>query len=56
VAVDGLSQPAPAPRFSATPGVVRSPPAGIGEHTAPLLEAAGYSAGDIEALSAAGVV
>ncbi|NLU68930.1 CaiB/BaiF CoA-transferase family protein [Streptomyces sp. HNM0574] len=30
----GLTQPAPAPRFSATPGAVRRPPAEPGAHTA----------------------
>ncbi|GAA1915571.1 CaiB/BaiF CoA transferase family protein [Streptantibioticus ferralitis] len=32
--VDGLTQPAPAPRFSATPGSLRRPPALPGAHTA----------------------
>ncbi len=31
---DGRTQPAPAPRFSATPGAVRTPPALPGAHTA----------------------
>ncbi|AXK32568.1 CoA transferase [Streptomyces armeniacus] len=31
---DGITQPAPAPRFSATPGAVRSGPARPGAHTA----------------------
>jgi alpha-methylacyl-CoA racemase len=53
---DGLIQPAPAPRFSATPAEIRSPPAGIGADTAALLEAAGYSAAQIEALRADGIV
>jgi len=56
VDVDGISQPAPAPRFSATPAGVRAPPGGVGEHTAQLLGAAGYTADEIAALSAAGVV
>jgi alpha-methylacyl-CoA racemase len=54
--VDGVTQPAPAPRFSATPAQVQSPPAAIGGHTAALLESAGYSAEEIAALSGAGVV
>ncbi|MFG3281793.1 CaiB/BaiF CoA transferase family protein [Streptomyces sp. NPDC048111] len=33
-AYEGLTQPAPAPRFSATPGSVRRPPALPGAHTA----------------------
>jgi alpha-methylacyl-CoA racemase len=56
VDVGGVAQPAPAPRFSATPAEVGSPPAGIGEHTVPLLESVGYTAEEIAALSAAGVV
>ena len=56
VEVDGVSQPAPAPRFSATPGEVRAPPVAIGADTRAMLEAAGYSADEIAALSAAGVV
>ncbi|HEY3480183.1 MAG TPA: CoA transferase, partial [Streptomyces sp.] len=31
---DGLTQPAPAPRFSVTPTAVRRPPARPGAHTA----------------------
>jgi alpha-methylacyl-CoA racemase len=56
VEVAGLTQPAPAPRFSATPAEVGSPPAGIGEHTSQLLESAGYTAAEIAALSGSGVV
>ena len=56
VEVDGVSQPAPAPHFSATPGEVRAPPVAIGADTRAMLEAAGYSADEIAALSAAGVV
>jgi alpha-methylacyl-CoA racemase len=33
VEVGGVVQPAPAPRFSATPGAVQGPPPGIGAHT-----------------------
>ncbi|HVN00390.1 MAG TPA: CaiB/BaiF CoA-transferase family protein [Caulobacteraceae bacterium] len=33
VEVDGVVQPSPAPRFSATPGQVQGPPPGIGAHT-----------------------
>jgi alpha-methylacyl-CoA racemase len=55
VEVDGVTQPAPAPRFSVTPGAVRSPPAGIGTDTKVLLELAGYSEDEIAALSGAGI-
>ncbi|MFD8084756.1 CaiB/BaiF CoA transferase family protein [Kitasatospora sp. NPDC059722] len=34
VEADGVTQPAPAPRFSATPGSLRRPPARPGAHTA----------------------
>lgn len=34
---DGILQPAPAPRFSATPGEVRRPPAHAGQHTDEIL-------------------
>jgi alpha-methylacyl-CoA racemase len=39
--IDGVTQPGPAPRFSATPGKVRSPPPKIGAHTRQALEAWG---------------
>jgi alpha-methylacyl-CoA racemase len=56
VELGGVTQPAPAPKFGTTPAEVRSPPAGIGEHSLALLEAAGYSAIEIEALGSSGVV
>ena len=37
VEVAGVTQPAPAPRFSATPGAVRGPAPAIGAHTAEVL-------------------
>ena len=37
VELDGVTQPAPAPRFSATPGVIQGPPPSIGAHTADVL-------------------
>jgi alpha-methylacyl-CoA racemase len=37
VEVDGVTQPAPAPRFSATPGAIQGPPPAIGAHTADVL-------------------
>src|SRR5215469_2217547 len=37
VEVDGVTQPAPAPRFSATPGAIQGPPPSIGAHTADVL-------------------
>lgn len=37
VEVEGIVQPAPAPRFSKTPGAVQRPPAASGEHRAEIL-------------------
>jgi alpha-methylacyl-CoA racemase len=37
IEVAGVTQPAPAPRFSATPGAVQRPPPAIGAHTAEVL-------------------
>ena len=37
VEIDGVAQPAPAPRFSATPGAIQGPPPAIGAHTADVL-------------------
>jgi alpha-methylacyl-CoA racemase len=37
IEVAGVTQPAPAPRFSATPGAVRGPPPAIGAHNAEVL-------------------
>jgi alpha-methylacyl-CoA racemase len=54
--IDGITQPAPAPRFSGTPAEVRSPPAGIGADAGQLLLEAGYSAAEIDALRASGTV
>lgn len=53
---DGVVQPAPAPRFSATPTSVRRPPPRPGEHTDELLAEAGFDAERIAALRAAGAV
>jgi alpha-methylacyl-CoA racemase len=54
--IDGVTQPAPAPRFGATPAEVRTPPASIGEHSDELLRAAGYGDDAIAELAGAGVV
>ncbi|MGC4896658.1 CaiB/BaiF CoA transferase family protein [Micromonospora sp. DT31] len=56
VAPDGVRQPAPAPRFSATPTAVRRPPPGPGEHTDEVLAEAGVDADRIAALRDAGVI
>jgi alpha-methylacyl-CoA racemase len=49
VEVGGVRQPAPAPRFSETPGAVRAPPPKLGEHTRGALAAWGLSAAAIDA-------
>jgi alpha-methylacyl-CoA racemase len=56
VEVDGVVQPAPAPRFSRTPGAIQRPPAAPGENTDEVLRDWGFSAGDIAALRQAGAV
>ena len=43
VNVDGISQPAPAPRFSRTPSEIQSPPAEPGQHTEEVLRDWGFS-------------
>ena len=51
---EGVPQPAPAPRFSRTPGSLSSPPARPGEHTRQVLLDWGIT--DVDELLAAGVV
>lgn len=53
VEIDGVVQPAPAPRFSATPGAVSSPPVVPGAHTREALTEWGVP--DVEGLLASGV-
>jgi alpha-methylacyl-CoA racemase len=50
--IDGVVQPAPAPRFSATPGAIHGPPPAIGEHNETALADWGFSGREIEALKA----
>ncbi|MES0875224.1 CaiB/BaiF CoA-transferase family protein [Sinimarinibacterium sp. HSW-8] len=54
--IDGVTQPAPAPRFSRTPGAVQRPPARRGEHTDEILAAFGIAAEQIATLRSAGVI
>jgi alpha-methylacyl-CoA racemase len=56
VEVEGVRQPAPAPRFSRTQPEIQGPPPEPGEHTAAALADWGFSAEDIRALEAAGAV
>lgn len=54
--VDGVLQPAPAPRFSRTPGAVTSPPVAPGEHSVAILRDCGMPDAEIESLQRDGVV
>ncbi|MDO8322907.1 MAG: CaiB/BaiF CoA-transferase family protein [Phenylobacterium sp.] len=56
VEVAGVIQPAPAPRFSATPGAIQGPPPAIGAHDTEALTDWGFSGAEIEALKAAGAM
>jgi alpha-methylacyl-CoA racemase len=54
--LEGVVQPAPAPRFSATPGAVQGPPPKIGAHNAEALGEWGFSEAEIAGLAAAGAI
>jgi alpha-methylacyl-CoA racemase len=56
VQVDGLSQPAPAPRFDRTPAGVPAGAPEVGEHTDVLLSDAGYSAQEVGKLRRSGAI
>jgi len=56
VEVDGVPQPAPAPRFSGTPAALTRPAPEAGEHTDEILTGLGYAADAVAALRAAGAV
>ncbi len=56
VTLDGVVQPAPAPRFGRSQPASPRPAPAIGEHSAQVLAEAGYSEAEIAALRAAGVV
>ena len=53
---EGLRQPAPAPRFSRTPGTISRPPAVPGRHTDEVLEEWGFTADQVAKLRDAGAV
>ena len=53
---DDVVQPAPAPRFSATPAQLELPPPAVGEHTDAVLAELGLSGDDVLKLHEAGVV
>ena len=50
VEVDGITQPAPAPRFSRTPGGIERPPSIPGQHTEEALARFGFGKGEIAKL------
>jgi alpha-methylacyl-CoA racemase len=56
VTIDGVVQPAPAPRFSATPGAIQAPPPAIGADNETALADWGFAPSAIEALQAAGAL
>lgn len=56
VELGGVTQPAPAPRFSRTEPGVSGPPARPGDHTDEALAEWGFEPGEIEALRSAGAV
>lgn len=53
---DGVTQPAPAPRFSRTPGAVQGPPPAVGQHTDAILHDLGLDGATIARLKADGAV
>ena len=53
---DGVVQPAPSPRFSATPARLELPPPAVGEHTDEVLADLGLSDEDVLKLHESGVV
>jgi alpha-methylacyl-CoA racemase len=56
VEVSGITQPAPAPRFSRTPAAVQCPPPVAGQDTDEVLGAWGVTADRLESLRAEGVI
>jgi alpha-methylacyl-CoA racemase len=56
VEVDGVVQPAPAPRFGGTPATLDRPPPEVGEHTGEILAGLGYDADAVAVLRASGAV
>ncbi|MFF9505141.1 CaiB/BaiF CoA transferase family protein [Streptomyces sp. NPDC014656] len=56
VEVAGVVQPAPAPRFSRTPGAIQCPPPHPGQDTDAVLADWGLSAADLTALRSAGAI
>jgi alpha-methylacyl-CoA racemase len=55
IEIEGVVQPAPAPRFDRTPAGCPKPAPRVGQHTAEVLREAGYRADEVAALIASGV-
>lgn len=56
VEVEGVVQPAPAPRFSRTPGAIQNPPPQPGQDSEEVLREWGFTAQEFETLRTAGAV
>jgi alpha-methylacyl-CoA racemase len=56
VEIQGVTQPAPAPRFSRTPGAIAGPPAVPGAHTEEALAAWGFGDDEIAKLRSSGAI
>jgi alpha-methylacyl-CoA racemase len=56
VEVAGVTQPAPAPRFSETPGAIQGPPPRIGAHDREALTDWGFTGADLDQLARAGAL
>ncbi len=56
VEVEGVMQPAPAPRFSETPGAIAGPPPTIGANNTDALRDWGFNSAEIESLQSAGAL
>jgi alpha-methylacyl-CoA racemase len=56
IELNGVVQPAPAPRFSKTPGGVQRPPSHAGQHTDEVLTEWGLDADRVAKLREAGAV
>ncbi len=56
IELEGVVQPAPAPRFSRTPSSIQRPPANPGEHTKEALRDWGFDASELEQLQGCGAI
>jgi alpha-methylacyl-CoA racemase len=56
VEIEGVVQPAPAPRFSATPGAIQAVSPPVGAHNDEAFADWGFTAGEVEALKTAGAL